>query len=77
MLQDAIKRNQKRQARFKKYEQVLRRLRQRVFDYEDAGKGDKAARLIRKCKVILQPMWQAHADAMEHAHGQRVLNTWA
>lgn len=77
MLQDAIKRNQQRQAKFKKYEGVLRRIRQRVFDYEDAGKGEKAARIIRKCKVILQPFWQAHADAREHARGQRLLNTWA
>ena len=33
LLKDAIKRNQARQARFKKYEKLLRRLRQRIFDY--------------------------------------------
>jgi len=64
-LQEAIKRNQARQARFKKYERVLRRLRQRIFDYEDAGKGEKADRILKRCQTILAPLWEAQRHAAE------------
>lgn len=32
--------------RFHKYERMLRRIRLRIFDYEDQGKLDKAQRII-------------------------------
>ena len=75
MLKDAIARNRNRQARFKKYEKVLRRLRQRIFDYEDAGKGNKASRLIERCKCILAPYWQAHADARTQQMTDKLMQT--
>jgi hypothetical protein len=76
-LQTSIQRNQQRQAKFKKAERILRLVRQRVFDYEDQGKGEQAARIIQKCKTILAPLWQAHHDALEYAHGQRILYRYA
>ena len=76
MLKEAIARNRFRQARFKKYEAVLRRLRQRVFDYDDAGKGDKASRLIQRCKAICMPLWDARAEAIKKAAEDRFMRLW-
>ncbi len=76
MLKDAIAKNRFRQSRFKKYEKVLRRLRQRIFDYEDIGKGDKASMLIKRCKIILEPYWKAHAEAREKAQSDRMMHTY-
>jgi len=59
MLQQAIARNRIRQARFKRAEITLRKVRQRVFDYEDAGKGEKASKVIATCQRILAPKWEA------------------
>lgn len=70
-LKDAIARNQRRQARFKKYERILRRVRQRVFDYEDAGKLDKAQNIMRRCQAILAPKWEAERVAAQDRKLQR------
>lgn len=49
-----------------RYERILRRLRQRIFDYDDTPKEDQAARLIRRCKAILAPYHERrHHDVME------------
>lgn len=44
------------QRRQRKYREIIRRMRLRYFEYEDAGKGDKAAALIEKIKAnVLKP----------------------
>ena len=42
--------------RFHKYERLLRRIRLRIFDYEDQGNLDKAQRIIERIKAICGPM---------------------
>ena len=49
--------------RFCKYERMLRRIRLRVFGYEDAGKLDKAERVIARIKVICGPAWDKRGEA--------------
>jgi hypothetical protein len=70
-LQAAIARNRHRQARFQKYERILRRLRQRIFDYDDAGKGDKASHLIVRCQTILAPFHEARRRNLQAAKLER------
>ena len=57
-MKNAIEKNRKRTARFRKAERILRLIRQRVFDYEDAGRGEQADRIIARCKRILKPLWE-------------------
>ncbi len=73
-LQAAIDANRRRQARYQRAERVLRAVRLRVFEYEDAGKADKAARVIATCKRILAPLWQAHADRRERLATDRLMH---
>ena len=63
MMTKAIERNRIREARFRRAERVLRIVRARVFDYDDAGLGDKAARVIATCKRLLLPRWIAQQSA--------------
>ena len=60
-LRQAIRDNQ----RFHKYEAMLRRIRLRVFDYEDQGKSEKAERVIERIKAICKPMWERRARRQE------------
>jgi hypothetical protein len=60
-LKQAIKDNQ----RFCKYERLLRRIRLRIYEYEDQGKLDKAHRVIDKIKVICGPWWDKRARRQE------------
>ena len=62
-LAEAIEKNRRRQYRFNKAERLLRAVRIRIFDYEDAGKLEKAERIIEKCKTILKPLWEARSHA--------------
>ena len=64
-LEQAIVNNRKREERFNKAERMLRRLRQRVFDYQDAGRGEQADYLMLKCKKRLAPRWKAQAEARQ------------
>lgn len=59
MLQQAIARNREKWKKWRKYEAVLRRIRLRIFEYQDAGKMLKAERIMLRCKQILKPMWEA------------------
>jgi hypothetical protein len=61
-LKQAIRDNR----RFHKYERTLRRIRLRIFGYEDAGKLEKAQRVIEKIKRICQPMWEKRAKRLEN-----------
>ena len=51
--------------RFHKYERLLRQIRLRIFDYEDAGKLEKANRIIDKIKVICNPWWTKRGKRQE------------
>lgn len=63
-LTQRIELNRRKQLRYKKYTNLLRRIRLKIFDYEDEGKSEQASRIITKCKVILEPYWQAHHDTV-------------
>lgn len=58
-MEKAIERNRAKWARWRKYEAVLRRIRLRIFDYEDQGKFLKAQRVILRIKKIMEPLWEA------------------
>jgi hypothetical protein len=60
-LKQAIRDNQ----RFHKYEAMLRRIRLRIFDYEDQGKLEKAHRIIKNIKLICGPWWDKRAKRQE------------
>lgn len=60
-MQTAIARNRKRTARFRKADHLLRRMWQRVFDYDGTGKEAQAGRIIARCKGILAPLWELEA----------------
>jgi hypothetical protein len=60
-LQQAIRDNR----RFHKYEKLLRHIRLRIYDYEDAGKLEKAHRIIEKIKTICKPWWDKRAKRQE------------
>ena len=61
-LKKAIRDNQ----RFHKYERTLRRIRLRIFDYEDQGRLEQARRIIDRIKVICGPWWQKRATRLEN-----------
>lgn len=67
-LQRKIRENQ----RFHKYERLLRRIRLRIFEYEDAGKLEKAQRVIAKIKVICGPMWERRAKRIQEERLSRL-----
>lgn len=58
-LSESIKRNQVKQARYRRAEKTLRQIRLRLFDYEDISqeKYTKAQRVMETCKRILAPLW--------------------
>ena len=60
-LKQAIRDNQ----RFHKYERMLRRIRLRIFDYEDQGQLEQAQRIIDRIKVICGPWWTKRAKRLE------------
>jgi hypothetical protein len=62
-MKQAIRDNQ----RFHKYEKVLRRVRLRIFDYEDQGKLAKAQRIIERIKAICAPWWEKRAKRLENS----------
>ena len=49
-LKDAVARNRK----FHRARRVLSGVRLRMFDYEDAGKGEKAERIVRRCIEVVR-----------------------
>ena len=61
-LKQAIRDNR----RFHKYERLLRHVRLRIFEYEDAGKLEKAQRVIARIKAICGPMWEKRARRQEN-----------
>lgn len=58
--------------RFHKYERILRRIRLRIFEYEDQGKLEKAYRVIARIKVICGPMWERRAKRLEEERLSRL-----
>ena len=67
-LQRKIRENQ----RFHKYERILRRIRLRIFEYEDQGKLEKAHRVIGRIKVICGPMWERRVKRLEEERLSRL-----
>ncbi len=67
-LKRAIRDNQ----RFHKYERMLRRIRLRVFDYEDRGKRAKAEGVIARIKAICGPTWEKRAKRQENKMLERL-----
>ena len=66
MMQEAIRRNRVRTARYKRAERTLRQVRLRIFDYEDLGPATyaKAKKVMGTCQHILGPLWrQQRANA--------------
>lgn len=55
------------------YERILRRVRQRVHLYEDAGRGEQAARVIRALKNRCMPYWCVEANERERARQVRLM----
>jgi hypothetical protein len=72
-LDKAIKRNRTKHARWARAERILRMVRQRVFDYEDAGPemDAKAQKVIATCQRILAPKWKAEREAREASRMRR------
>jgi hypothetical protein len=68
-LRQAIRDNQ----RFHKYEAMLRRIRLRIFDYEDQGKLEKAQRIIERIKVVCGPWWTKRAKRLENKMLERLI----
>lgn len=58
-------------ARFRKAERILRRIRQRIFDYEDMGKLDKAHKVMDYLQNVLAPYWAACRKSAEDRKLQR------
>ncbi len=53
-LQQAIEANRARNRRREFYRRILRDVRLRIFEYEDAGKLDKAQRVLDQCLAALR-----------------------
>ena len=68
-LKKAIRDNQ----RFHKYERTLRRIRLRVFQYEDMGRSDKAQRIVERIKRICGPWWRKRAKRLENKALERLI----
>ena len=69
-LRQAIRDNQ----RFCKYERMLRRIRLRIYEYEDQGKLEKAHRIIERIKAICGPWWEKRAKRLENKMLDRLLS---
>ena len=58
------------------YERILRRVRQRVHLYEDDGRGEQAARVIRAIKARCMPYWDEQAYQRERVRTDRLMRLW-
>ena len=72
-LAQAIEDNRARTLRYKQAESILRKVRQRIFDYEDesAEKYAKARRVMERCQQRLAPLWRAERAAAQDRKLQR------
>lgn len=68
----SLKRKIRENQRFHKYERMLRRIRLRIFEYEDQGKLEKAHRVIAKIKVICGPTWERRAKRVQEERLSRL-----
>ena len=73
MLEDAIKRNRIRTARYRRAEKVLRYCRLHIFDFEDESteKYEKARRVMDTCQRILAPYYRQQRANAEDRKLQR------
>lgn len=67
LMKDAIAAKQRKDARYKRAERVLRQVRLRIFDYgdESEAKEAKAHKVIATCQRILAPLWRAQRAAAQ------------
>ena len=77
MLEDAIKKNRIREARYNHAEKILRKIRQKIFDYEDAGLAvyEKAKKVMATCQRIVAPRYKAIREAREFAKQNQYMRT--
>ena len=59
LLEKAIEKNRERCKRFDKATKMLSRIRHHWFDYEDAGKGEQAQRMVDRLLKRLEPLHKA------------------
>ena len=59
--------------RFHKYEAMLRRIRLRIFDYEDAGRLEQAHKVIERIKAICGPWWEKRVRRLENRMLERLI----
>ena len=57
----------------RRYEKIIRQIRLRVFDYEDDGRGEKAARVLAKCKAICAEQWGREYRTRENERTQNYM----
>lgn len=72
---DALQRRIRENRRFHKYVRLMRRIRLRIFEYEDQGTLEQAQRVIERIKLIWGPRWERRArrlevDVLEHLRCQ-------
>lgn len=60
-------------------ERIRRAIRAHPALWGELGpaKEEQAQRILKRTADRLRPTWDARADAVRHAHGQRALYTWA
>jgi hypothetical protein len=51
---------------------MLRRIRLRIFEYEDQGKLDRVERIIARIKAICGPWWEKRAKRLENKMLERL-----
>jgi hypothetical protein len=69
----SLKRAIRDNRRFHKCERLLRRIRIRIFDYEDDGRLEQAERIIARIKVICGPWWEKRAKRLENKMLERLI----
>jgi hypothetical protein len=65
-MNNLLKRKIRDNRRVHKYERLLRHIRVRTYEYEDAGKLEKAQRIIAKSKRICGPTWERRVKRLEN-----------
>jgi hypothetical protein len=63
-MNNLLKRNIRDNRRVRKYERLLRHVRVRTYEYEDAGKLEKAQRVIARLKILCGPTWEKGAKRL-------------
>jgi hypothetical protein len=65
-MSNLLKRKSRDSQRCHRYERLLRHIRVRTYEYEDAGKLEKAQRVIAKIKRVCGAAWERRAKRLEN-----------